>query len=43
LSKSTATIALQVEADSRRTSVLAQEGWHVLRFAANEAVAIRKA
>jgi very-short-patch-repair endonuclease len=30
--------AFQVEADARRTSVLAQEGWHVVRFAANEAV-----
>jgi very-short-patch-repair endonuclease len=30
--------AFQVEADARRTSVLEQDGWHVVRFAANEAV-----
>jgi very-short-patch-repair endonuclease len=30
--------AFQVEADARRTSVLVQEGWRVVRFAANEAV-----
>ena len=30
--------AFQVEADARRTSALAQEGWRVVRFAANEAV-----
>ena len=30
--------AFQVEADARRTKVMEQEGWRVVRFAANETV-----
>jgi very-short-patch-repair endonuclease len=30
--------AFQVEADARRTSLMEQQGWRVVRFAANETV-----
>jgi very-short-patch-repair endonuclease len=30
--------AFQVEADARRTSIMEQQGWRVVRFAANETV-----